>query len=275
MAAFSFEATRAGYLNMWRSMVLRADRDSAISSAARRIIANRTRYRAVEMRTGVPWFLQGILHMRESSNNFAGVLHNGERIIGTGRLTKLVPAGRGPFETWEDSAVDALQLKGLHKIKEWTVERCGYEAERFNGFGYMSKRVNSPYLWAGSNHYTAGKYVRDGVYDSSHVDTQLGVMPVLKRIAELDITVRDALISGHIPVPLPPDIPAPKPPKLPKPPAPPSVYSKPVIGRVIAAIGVALAAIGLWFQEHAIALAVVAFMAIGAAIFYFLGRHKR
>lgn len=179
----TFAAMAAGYRNMWRSM--KVTRVTACEAAARRILAGRARYLAVERQTGVPWFFIGLVHMRESSCNFAGVLHNGEHIIGKGTKTRLVPAGRGPFATWEEAAVDALRLKGLHLIKEWPVERIGYESERFNGFGYVRRGINSPYVWAGSNHYSRGKYVRDGVYDPSHVDTQLGTMPMLWALCRL------------------------------------------------------------------------------------------
>jgi lysozyme family protein len=93
-----------------------------------------------------------------------------------GRKTKLVPAGRGPFATWEDAATDALKLKGLHKITDWSIERMGYEGERFNGLGYVGKGVNSAYLWAGSTLEQSGKYVADHVWNKSFDDPQIGVM---------------------------------------------------------------------------------------------------
>lgn len=195
----TFPAMAAGYRNMWRDMTV--TRAAECEAAARRILAGRARYLAVERQTGVPWFFIGLLHLRESSCNFAGVLHNGEHIIGKGTRTRLVPAGRGPFATWEEAAIDALRLKGLHAIKEWPIERIGYESERFNGFGYIRRGVNSPYVWAGSNHYTRGKYVRDGVFDPAHVDTQLGTLPVLRALCRLDSEVADRVTGRPKPVP--------------------------------------------------------------------------
>jgi len=195
----TFPAMAAGYRNLWRGMTV--TRAAACEAAARRILAGRTRYQAVERQTGVPWFFIGLLHMRESSCNFAGVLHNGEHIIGKGTRTRLVPAGRGPFATWEEAAIDAMRLKGLHEIKDWPVERIGYESERFNGFGYIRRGINSPYVWAGSNHYTRGKYVRDGVFNPAHVDTQLGTLPVLYALCRLDSEIA-ARVAGK-PTPLP------------------------------------------------------------------------
>lgn len=181
--AWTYEATKAGYANLWSSVAIKNVKGA--DKFARKIIAAEPKYRAVEKATGVPWYFIGLLHMRESSNNFAGVLHNGEHIIGTGRKTTLVPKGRGPFASWEEAAIDALKLKGLDKIKSWDVSRIGYEAERFNGFGYTKKGINSPYLWAGSGHQQSGKYVRDGVFSQTATDTQMGVMTVLKRLCEL------------------------------------------------------------------------------------------
>jgi len=98
------------------------------------ILRNRPKYQAVQDATGVPWFWVAAIHMRESSCDFRGVLHNGEKIIGTGRKTTLVPRGRGPFSSWSEAAIDAIKMHGLHRIDEWPIERLLYEAERFNGW---------------------------------------------------------------------------------------------------------------------------------------------
>lgn len=187
--AWTYEATRAGYANLWRTISVKSkDADKF----AKIIIANEARYKVIEAKTGVPWFFVGVLHMRESSCNFAGVLHNGEKIIGKNKKTTLVPKGRGPFSSWEEAAVDALTLKGLEKIKDWPIERMGYESERYNGLGYTQRGINSPYLWAGSNHQQPGKYIADHVWSSTAMDTQMGTMTVLKRISEIrpDVAAR-------------------------------------------------------------------------------------
>lgn len=184
MALPSYESMAAGYAAMWKSMTV--TRKAECDQAARRILAAKARYQAVERTTGVPWFWIGVVHMRESSNNFAGVLHNGEHIIGSDRKTRLVPEGRGPFATWEAAALDALAMHGLNRIKDWPIARLGYEAERFNGWGYIPRGVNSPYVWSGSQHYRGGKYVADGVFSYSAMDQQLGCLPVLKSLAAFD-----------------------------------------------------------------------------------------
>jgi lysozyme family protein len=227
--AWTYASTQKGYANLWSQIKIK-DKKSA-DRFARLITASEGRYRETERTTGVPWFFIGALHMRESSCNFSGVLHNGEHIIGTGRKTKLVPKGRGPFQTWQAAASDALKLKGLHKVTQWDVSRMAYEAERFNGLGYTTKGVNSPYLWAGSNLQQPGKYVADHVWDSKATDKQLGVMTVIKRLCELRPDIAKAVGGSYLPPP--PDVePAPKP----KPETKPAIESKTIWAQIIAVI---------------------------------------
>lgn len=183
-------------------------RSTQINAQAAKIIANRARYEAVAALTGVPWDVIGVIHYRESSGSFAGVLHNGQRIIGTGNQTSLVPKGRGPFSSWEVAAVDALM--NCHpfagKNKDWSIAGTLDILERYNGLGYRNKGLPSPYLWAGTDQYVKGKYVADGKYDPNHVDQQLGVAPILMKIRES---------TGQQPAPAK-TVPAPKPIPTPK-----------------------------------------------------------
>ena len=196
----TFDAMKAGYRNLWNAMCVSDSRRSAIDAVAMRINNSKQRYQQVAAKfPGMPWYIIGMWHYRESNNDFRGVLHNGEHIIGTGRKTKLVPPGRGPFSTWEEAAIDALRIKNLQNVREWTVERIGYESERFNGFGYMKFGINSPYVWSGSNLYSVGKYVADGRYDADHVDKQLGVMPIMLRIFDLGFADEPQKQSATLP----------------------------------------------------------------------------
>jgi peptidoglycan hydrolase-like protein with peptidoglycan-binding domain len=56
--------------------------------------------------------------------------------------------------------------------------------------------VKSPYLWSFSNNYECGKYVADGRFDAGAVDRQCGAMPILKRMMELDSSIRFAGSNG-------------------------------------------------------------------------------
>ncbi len=137
------------------------------------------RYKAVEKTTGVPWWFIAVVHQREASQNWNTYLGNGQTL---NKKTTIVPKGRGPFKTWEEGAVDALTncAPFAAQNKDWSIGGALAMLEKYNGLGYYNKGVPSPYIWAGTNQYTKGKYVRDGVYDPNHVDTQLGCAGLLK-----------------------------------------------------------------------------------------------
>src|SRR6185437_13147463 len=91
--------------------------------------------------------------------------------------------------------------------------------EQYNGLGYAARGMPSPYLWAGTDQYRSGKYVRDGVYDSHAVDSQPGCAGLLLALSELDPTIGLATA---------PSKPAPAPPAAASPPTlrtPPSIAS--------------------------------------------------
>lgn len=184
---YSFGPLEEEYASRWASMRISPGKVTAIDAVARKIIAGKARYQAVEADTGVPWAFVGVLHNREAGCDFSGVLHNGEKILGTGRKTKLVPAGRGPFKTWHEAAIDALKIKGYKTgVPVWSVARCLFEGERFNGFGYRMHGVPSAYLWSFSDQYKRGKYVADGVWSATTVDRQMGIAPLMARLMVID-----------------------------------------------------------------------------------------
>ena len=161
-------------------------RSTEINAQAAKIVAKRTRYEAVSKATGVPWDVIGVIHYREATGSFEGVLHNGQKIIGKGTKTTIVPKGRGPFSTWEEAAIDALVTAPPYAAKntDWSIGGTLDLLEKYNGLGYRKKGLPSPYLWAGTDQYVKGKYVADGKYDPNHVDKQLGVAPILMKLRE-------------------------------------------------------------------------------------------
>lgn len=175
------EGTPPWYRRMFAACVVISGKESQLERTKATIDRGLARYLDVSKRLGFEGeyqmlfaYILGCLHYKEASCNFAGVLHNGEHIIGTGKKTTLVPAGRGPFSTWEDAAVDAINLNGAR----WSKLRAGstdigdilYAMERFNGTGYITgagKLDVSPYLWENSNISDGvGKYVSDGKYSA-------------------------------------------------------------------------------------------------------------
>ncbi len=173
---------------------------SAIASA---LVGAKKRYQAVEAKTGVPWFIIAVIHMRESSQSWTRSLAQGDPI---NKVSVHVPAGRGPFNSWEDAAIDALASchPYLAKKKDWSLGPALANLEAYNGVGYFSGPVSkrngvvvarfpsqpSPYLWAGTDQYKSGKYVADGVFDQSHVDTQPGCAALLKEMMRLDPSIK-------------------------------------------------------------------------------------
>lgn len=174
------------YKNLWNTMVLNVEP----VDEANKIIQNKHLYMEIESRTGVPWYVVGVIHGMESSFRTDRHLHNGDPLT---HRTVLVPRGRPikgtpPF-TFVESAVDALDMKKSTFPNDWKlIDDVLYFLERYNGLGYANKGINSPYLWCGSNHYTSGKYVSDGKFDPTFKSKQTGCAVVLKYLE----------IIGHI-----------------------------------------------------------------------------
>lgn len=191
-----YASLREEYARLWLSMEVRKDKRGHVEATAKKILAYREIYEQVEASTKVPWYVVGIIHAMEAGCNFKCHLHNGDPLTAK---TKRVPKGRplkgkAPF-SWHESACDALQMKNLQKIKDWPVERICFECERYNGFGYRRYHPEtlSPYLWSYTNHYTKGKYVKDGVWSPTAVSTQSGALAILVVLMELCPDVKPRL----------------------------------------------------------------------------------
>jgi len=146
---------------------------------------NRARYEAVAQRTNMPADLVAALHWREGSGNFNTYMHQGDPL---GKPATHVPRDIPVFHNWEDSAVHALGQKanyqkalGLTAQSTDPAAKAAY-AELYNGLGYHYKGKPSPYVYAGTDKYVSGKYVRDGVYDPSTVDRQNGVLALMQTL---------------------------------------------------------------------------------------------
>ncbi len=195
----TFAETKAGYHNLWNVAHITDARKAAATALAQKICSEpyRSTFKQVETATGVPWFLVGCLLERESSLDLGTYLGNGEKLS---QVTHLVPAGRGPFHDFQSGAVDALKYEGMTGISpaDWTVERMLYWAERFNGEGYFSHGINSPYVWSWTDQYSRGKYSSDGNFDASLVDPQPGVAAMLKALAEVSTEVASRISNQEV-----------------------------------------------------------------------------
>lgn len=190
----TFEQLSSEYAGLWANFEVRPEKRSILEGVARQLFQSRPRYDTVAKATGVPWFVIAIIHKMECNCSWGKHLHNGDSLLAR---TRQVPAGRPaagqpPF-TWEESAIDALTMKGYHKITDWSVERIAWALENYNGWGYRlyHPEVHSAYLWSYTNLYTSGKYVSDGVWSSSAVSGQAGAMSILRTMLDMDSAAID------------------------------------------------------------------------------------
>jgi uncharacterized protein (TIGR02594 family) len=156
------------------------------SRSANLIIDNYDRYKSVADACGIPVVLVALIHLRESSSDlgkFRSNIANGQPFD---RATTIDPKNRGPFATWESAAIDALKYIGFNKISEWSLERMLFELERYNGFGYRRRLINTPYVWNYTNHYSSGLFVSDGVFSSSSVDKNAGAFAIYDMLKNMD-----------------------------------------------------------------------------------------
>lgn len=195
--------------------ILPARRAEALEVGAR-LLKSRPRYQAIQDETTVLIIPQAAIHERECDGNFHCALCNGERIIGTGRKTTLVPHGYGPWETFEAGAEFALHLDGLDAVSRqpegWTQERAVYEWEKYNGFGPRNHGRHTGYNWAGTNIYDGGKYTSDGHWDPKRDDEQLGCVAIMLAMDELapGLSMRRAMPMVTAPTLLPKPTPPPE-----------------------------------------------------------------
>jgi lysozyme family protein len=172
---------RATYEGLFQSCVISPAKAGSILWYRQRMVEGRPRYENVGSDMNIPWYFIAVIHALEGSCNFRTHLHNGDPLSAR---TVNVPAGRpangNPPFSWEESARDALTMDYFDRQTDWTLAPILYRLERFNGWGYFWRGLETPYLWSFSNHYTRGKFVRDGVYDPDAVSDQAGAAVLLK-----------------------------------------------------------------------------------------------
>lgn len=191
-------------------------RTTEANNVALHLFKAKARYQAVEAKTGVPWAVIAVIHERESSQDFNTQLGQGDPL---NRVSVHVPAGRGPFSTWEDGAYDALVLCApfLARRKDWSLSAALTALETYNGVRYAQSNRPSPYVWSGTSIYDpptgpGGKVLVDHgpieeIYPSGPrkgqrvVDPQLGCAALLMALMALDpsITFTGAKLTPSAP----------------------------------------------------------------------------
>lgn len=188
----NFDDLKDDYESLWSRMELKPSMSKGVDYGAAKVLSGRARYEAVSEKTGVPWFMIGLMHLMESGCDFSKHLHNGDPLTArTINVPKGRPKTKGPW-TWEESAVDAIVYDKLDKVSDWSLPRVAYCMESFNGWGYRKyhPEVANPYLWSGCTHYARGKYVEDPPGSKTRwvadlESKQVGSMPVLKKLCTM------------------------------------------------------------------------------------------
>jgi lysozyme family protein len=175
-------------LNIQRWNNAKLTRGPEFVAPATKAVANKSRYQSIETRTGVSWLFIAVSHYRESSQNFSRSLAQGDP---WNKVSVHVPAGRGPFASFEDAAVDALVDCAPHAARntDWSIGGMLTLLERFNGLAYANAGRPSPYVWSGTDQYTIGKIVVDHGPIEPIVDKQLGCAGLIMAMMKLDATI--------------------------------------------------------------------------------------
>lgn len=184
--SIKYDDIKDEYLKLWNACRLSEDKTGAVRREAERLLANRKVYEEISEETSVPWWFIGLIHQMECSYSLSKHLHNGDSLKAR---TWQVPAGRpkdgSPPFAFVDSAIDALEVDGFAGKTDWPLPMVLWRLERYNGFGYRRKfGFASPYLWSYTNHFTAGKYVKDGVFDPNAISKQCGTAATLRYLLE-------------------------------------------------------------------------------------------
>jgi lysozyme family protein len=184
------DALRSEYQGLFDTCSIKSEKAADVDACVNRILKGKQHYDVVSSRTNIPWYFIGIIHNMECSCDLNTHLHNGDPLTKrTSHVPKGFPKNGEPPFKWEDSAEDALRLKALDQWNDWSVPGILFQFERYNGFGYRVRGVNTPYLWSFSNQYSKGKFTSDGVFDGSAVSKQVGAAVLLRRMSEQQLAI--------------------------------------------------------------------------------------
>lgn len=188
---------RAEYQRLFDTCVINPDRYTEVDEYIKKIRSAESRYKTVAQTGSIPWYFIGLIHCMESDCDFTTHLHNGDSLTARTIHEPIArPVNGNPPFTWEFSAEDALQYEKLNRWTDWSIPGILYKLEGYNGYGYRYLKapytaIHSPYLWCGSNQYTRGKFVKDGLYSANAVSKQPGAAVLLRRLFEKQIITNE------------------------------------------------------------------------------------
>lgn len=186
----------------WAHMQVNPYLAAHIDDIADHLIAAKPRYQDVATSTHVPWFIIAVIHEREAALSWLASLAQGDPWC---KVSTHVPKGRGPFCSWNDSAIDALRNCAPFAAHwgDWSAGGSLALLEQYNGLGYAEGPFDkpsgkkyppqaSPYVWASTDQYQTGKYIADGHFDPEVIDRQTGCAALISRIMAKDPSVKFA-----------------------------------------------------------------------------------
>jgi lysozyme family protein len=178
-----FAELKEEYESFFAQCQVRPQFQPNVNYYVKRLRQGQAAYAKVQDEIGIAWPFVGVIHAMECGFNFYGHLHNGDPLSArTVHVPKARPASSEPPYTWLQSALDALRLKQLDRVTDWSVAHMLFLLEGYNGFGYRRRGVPTPYLWSFSSIYVSGKFVLDGRFDPTAVSKQCGAALMLKAV---------------------------------------------------------------------------------------------
>jgi lysozyme family protein len=207
MTVPSFATLSPSYDRLWAELVPTPSHVPALTKICQGLLTHKATYQGVAQTVWNDpdlWWYVAITDQMEGGGGACTYLGNGQSL---NRVTTEVPAGRGPFANFHDGAVDALTGSGGTSKPvpaPTSIAHAAYLWEGYNGWGYLNKPINDPYLASQSNEYTSGKYVADHVYDANAVSAQPGALTILKVLVGLDPTLFAQAPAIAAPIPLQP-----------------------------------------------------------------------
>lgn len=209
-----FEALASEYQAWVEACKPRPEKAREIEATAVRLLQaqNMKNFDEVRAKIDVPQVVQATICYRENNCDFSRSPAQGDP---WSRISVRVPKGRGPFKSWIDAAIDAWTIcDDLAElpigVKNWSMALACWKWEGYNGFGYRSRGLRSPYVVGGTNLQQPGKYIADGVWDAHHMDGQLGCLPIAQAMIRLNpkLSIGKAAVVAAVEV-IPPVQPVP------------------------------------------------------------------
>ena len=184
----SYGDLRDEYVAFFRAAQPRPEWAGDLSFYLAKLKKHRDRYEAAGDPLGIPWYFIGCVHALEGGFDFNTHMFNGDpltaRTVHVPKGQPEAPPANGERYTWEESATAAMRLKGFDHDGDWSLPRLLYRWEGYNGFGYRSRGVPTPYLWSFSTLYDKGRFVADHRFDPNARSKQAGAATMVKGLVD-------------------------------------------------------------------------------------------